>query len=419
MHKEKSLAFFLFFGNLISTAKIELAGPMKVFIIGGGIVGLATAYQLQKKFPSYEITLLEKEASLGFHQTGNNSGVVHSGIYGSLKARNCVEGKKQLLTFCDTHNIPYAQCKKVLVATEKSELPTIKMLKKRGDSNGVAVKEISPEELREIEPYAQGIQALLVPKCQIIDYGQVAQKLGEVIQRNGGKILLNHRVESIRYAYPKWNIDTSKNTFTCDYLINAAGLYSDRIAEMALPDKELPCRILPFRGEYYLLKEDKRNLVNGLIYPVPNPKLPFLGVHLTRMINGQVEAGPNAVLAMSREGYRKTDFILKDFTDTLSYSGFWKMSMKYWKTGAYEMYRSMSKNAFVKSLQRLLPSIDADSIIPGGSGVRAQAIKKDDSLADDFLILQDEVSLHVLNAPSPAATSSFSIGQTIVDRIKA
>lgn len=396
-------------------------GLMKVIIIGGGIVGLATAYQLQKKFPSYEVTLLEKEASLGFHQTGNNSGVVHSGIYykpGSLKAKNCVEGKKQLLRFCDEHDVPYAQRKKVLVATEKSELSTIKMLKNRGDSNGVDVKEISAEELHEIEPYAQGIKALLVPKCQIIDYGVVAQKLGQVIQENGGEILLNHRADSIHYSYPKWHIETNKKTFTCDYLINAAGLHSDRIAATALPHKDLPCRILPFRGEYYLLKEDKRSLVNGLIYPIPNPKLPFLGVHLTRMINGNVEAGPNAVLALSREGYRKTDFILKDFAETLSYSGFWKMSMKYWKTGAYEMYRSMSKKAFVKSLQRLLPSIDTDSIIPGGSGVRAQAIKKNGSLADDFLIMQDDVSLHILNAPSPAATSSFSIGQTIADRIK-
>lgn len=393
---------------------------MKIMIIGGGIVGIATAYQLQKKYPSFHIIMIEKEQELATHQTGNNSGVVHSGVYykpGSLKATNCVEGKKKLLAFCEEEGIPYQKCSKVLVATREEELAPLQELKRRGDANGVKVEKISSDALREIEPHVSGISALLVPECHIIDYSSVALGLAKAFERCGGEIHRGEKVEHLHYSFPRWIIETDAKTYSPDFVINCAGLYSDRIAKMALPEKDLPCKILPFRGEYYLLKKEKRALVNGLIYPVPNPKLPFLGVHLTRMISGSVEAGPNAVLATAREGYKKSDFVLKDFSDALSYSGFWKLGMKYWKTGLYEIYRSFSKQAFVKSLKRLVPEIEIDDLVEGGSGVRAQAITKNGKLVDDFLIIQDEHSLHVLNAPSPAATSSLSIGQTIVDRL--
>ena len=392
---------------------------MKIVIIGGGIVGLATAHALIKKFPTFKVTLLEKESTLAAHQTGNNSGVVHSGIYykpGSLKAKNCVDGKQMLLEFCDQHNISYEQCKKVLIATRKEEFSTLKELKRRGSANGVKVEEISSEQLKEIEPHAAGLKALLVPECQIIDYKQVSRALAKDFEEKGGVIRTNERVEHLHYSFPRWIIETSQKTQRCDFVINCAGLYSDRIAKMALPDKKIPCQILPFRGEYYMLK--KKSLVKGLIYPVPNPKLPFLGVHLTRMIDGSVEAGPNAILATAREGYAKSDFLMHEFVETLSYPGFWKLSMKYWKTGMYEMYRSISKKAFTKSLQRLVPEIQAEDLTLGGSGVRAQAVRPNGKLVDDFLILKDEYSMHVLNAPSPAATSSLSIGQTIVGMLE-
>ena len=365
------------------------------------------------------MTLLEKESTLAAHQTGNNSGVVHSGIYykpGSLKAKNCVDGKQMLLEFCDQHNISYEQCKKVLIATRKEEFSTLKELKRRGSANGVKVAEISSEQLKEIEPHAAGLKALLVPECQIIDYKQVSRALAKDFEEKGGVIRTNERVEHLHYSFPRWIIETSQKTQRCDFVINCAGLYSDRIAKMALPDKKIPCQILPFRGEYYMLK--KKSLVKGLIYPVPNPKLPFLGVHLTRMIDGSVEAGPNAILATAREGYAKSDFLMHEFVETLSYPGFWKLSMKYWKTGMYEMYRSISKKAFTKSLQRLVPEIQAEDLTLGGSGVRAQAVRPNGKLVDDFLILKDEYSMHVLNAPSPAATSSLSIGQTIVGMLE-
>ncbi|MCP5503961.1 MAG: L-2-hydroxyglutarate oxidase [Chlamydiales bacterium] len=393
---------------------------MKIMIIGGGIVGLATAYQLQKKYPSFHVIIVEKEDEVATHQTGNNSGVVHSGIYykpGSLKATNCVQGKKKLLDFCNEEGIAYELCPKVLVASRQEELATLQELKRRGDANGVKVEEISKEALRDIEPHVSGIAALHVPECHIIDYSEVALGMAQAFERNGGEIRRSEKVEYLHYSFPRWIVETNAGTYSPDFVINCAGLHCDRIAKMALPEQDLPCQILPFRGEYYLLKKEKRELVRGLIYPVPNPKLPFLGVHLTRMVNGNVEAGPNAVLATAREGYKKSDFVLKDFSDVLSYSGFWKLGMKYWKTGLYEMYRSFSKKAFVRSLQRLVPEIGMDDLEQGGSGVRAQAIMKNGKLVDDFLIIQDEHSLHVLNAPSPAATSSLSIGQTIVDRL--
>lgn len=392
---------------------------MKIVIIGGGIIGLATAHALIEKFPTFQVTLLEKESTLAAHQTGNNSGVVHSGIYykpGSLKAKNCVDGKHRLLEFCDKHAVPYEQCKKVLIATQEEEFPTLREIRKRGNANGVKVEEISLKELKEIEPHAAGLKALLVPECQIIDYKQVSMALAKDFEKKGGIIWTNEQVEQLHFSFPKWVIETNQKTERCDFVINCAGLYSDRIARMALPNKKIPCQILPFRGEYYMLK--KKSLVRGLIYPVPNPKLPFLGVHLTRMIDGRVEAGPNAVLATAREGYVRSNFVMHEFAETISYPGFWKLSMKYWKTGLYEIYRSMSKKAFTKSLQRLVPEIQAEDLVKGGSGVRAQAVLPNGKLVDDFLIFQDEHSMHVLNAPSPAATSSLSIGQKIVSKLE-
>lgn len=392
---------------------------MKIVMIGGGIVGLATAHALLEKYPMFQVTLIEKEDVLASHQTGNNSGVVHSGVYykpGSLKAQNCTLGKRMLLKFCDQYDVPYEACKKVLVATHEDEFATLKELKKRGDANGVLNEEISKEELKEIEPHAAGLKALLIPECHIINFKKVAEALSQDFKAKGGSIRLGEKVENLRFSFPRWSIETSKTTERCDYVINCAGLYSDKIAKMALPHHEIPCRILPFRGEYYMLQ--RKNLVKGLIYPVPNPKLPFLGVHLTRMIDGKVEAGPNAVLATAREGYQKSRFVLSEFVETIAYPGFWKLSRKYWKTGLFELHRSFSKKAFTKSLQRLVPEITESDLIPGGSGVRAQAIRPNGALVDDFLILQDEHSMHVLNAPSPAATSSLSIGKTIVDKLE-
>jgi L-2-hydroxyglutarate oxidase LhgO len=392
---------------------------MKIIIIGGGIIGLATARALLKKFPKFKVTLLEKEPEIARHQTRNNSGVVHSGIYykpGSLKAKNCTLGKKMLLDFCDEMGVPYENTHKVLVATKREELTTLKELYKRGGQNAVEVKEISKEELLEIEPHAAGLKGLLVPKCQIIDYSKVSAALAKDIEERGGSFLLGEKLTYLRYSFPRWVIETLKQTHTCDFVINCAGLYSDSIAKMALPNAQIPCQILPFREEYYELK--KPSLVKGLIYPMPNPRLPFLGAHLNKMSDGKVEAGPNTVLATAREGYLKTSFSLKEFSETLTYSGFWKFTAKYFKTGIYEMHRSLRKKAFTKSLNLFVPEIQMEDLEPLRGGVRAQAVKKDGSLVDDFLIVQDTHSLHVLNAPSPSATSSLSIGQTIASMIE-
>jgi L-2-hydroxyglutarate oxidase LhgO len=389
----------------------------KVVIIGAGIVGLATGYQLLKAAPHLNIVILEKESSPAQHQTGNNSGVIHSGIYykpGSLKAKNCLAGKNELLSFCTQFSIPTQKLGKVIVATQKDQIPRLAEIESRGRANDVLLERIGPARLKEIEPHVQAIEALWVPDCSIISYRQVADQLAAEFIRLGGELRFQEAVHAI---HPGIIVESSKAIHQASHLINCAGLFSDRIARKALGSQKVPHRILPFRGEYYELVESKRSLVNGLIYPVPDPRFPFLGVHLTRMINGHVEAGPNAILALAREGYRKTHINLIDCLDTLTYPGFWKMAAKYWRAGFYEIARSASKKLFLRDLQKLVPAIEEKDLCPGGAGIRAQVVARDGKLIDDFSILEEKNMVHVLNAPSPAATASFAIGRHIANRV--
>lgn len=396
-----------------------------ITIIGGGIIGLATAMQLAENFPSLKLLLLEKETHLAKHQTGHNSGVIHSGIYykpGSLKAQTCVSGRKALLEFCDRHRIPYQLCGKVIVATHNEELPRLDELLRRGTANGVpGLEMIGPERLKEIEPYTNGIRALYVPGTGIIDFTRVAKAYAERFLSSGGEIRTLHEVRGVAHGNDRLIIKTLAGEFRSKYSINCAGLFVDRIAKITNrtgpPNKakDMDLRIIPFRGEYYTIIPDRRSLVKGLVYPVPDPRFPFLGVHFTRTIHGDVEAGPNAVLAFAREGYRKTDVNVRDLWQILSYRGFWLMAQKHWKTGLGEIYRSISKRAFVRALQRLIPDVRADDLASGGAGVRAQALSVTGALMDDFVIAQTPNVVHVLNAPSPGATASLSIGKMIVD----
>jgi L-2-hydroxyglutarate oxidase LhgO len=395
-----------------------------ITIIGGGIIGLSTAMQLAERYPRLKLLLLEKETQLAKHQTGHNSGVIHSGIYykpGSLKAQTCVSGRLALLEFCDRHNIPYDLCGKVIVAPHLEELPRLDELLRRGTANGVpGLEMIGPERLKEIEPYANGIKALYAPGTGIIDFAKVAQAYAEVFRSSGGEILTSHEVKGIAQGEGGLIIETFAGAFRSRYSINCAGLFVDRIARLtnrmssrnAGNDGDL--RIIPFRGEYYTIIPERRSIVKGLVYPTPDPKFPFLGVHFTRTIHGDVEAGPNAVLAFAREGYRKTDVNVRDLWQILSYKGFWSMAQKHWKTGLGEIYRSMSKRAFVNALQRLIPDVRVDDLASGGAGVRAQALSATGALMDDFVISQTPNVIHVLNAPSPGATASLSIGKMIV-----
>jgi L-2-hydroxyglutarate oxidase len=382
-------------------------------IIGGGIIGLAAAYSILKEDREINLILLEKEADIAQHQTGHNSGVIHSGIYykpGSLKAKNSVLGVQKLLEFCKLHNIPYDLCGKLIVATDESELPRLEELFKRGQANGVGdLKLLEKNEIRKIEPYANGIKALYSPNTGIIDYSLVAKKLLLEIQDRGAQVFLKHKVERIEKRESEIVLMASNQEFVTKNLINCCGLYSDEIARKTGIDfKE---KIIPFRGEYYFLNPDKSNLLKGLIYPVPNPKFPFLGVHLTRRLSGQVEVGPNAVLAFAKEGYKKRDIKLKEVRDYLNYSGFWSMALRYWKVGFYEFYRSYSKKMFLKDVQRLMPEIQEKDLFPGGSGVRAQVVSPNGQMVDDFLIKEAPQILNVLNAPSPGATSCLAIGE--------
>jgi len=385
----------------------------QVAIAGAGIVGLATAYQLLMLRPGLQVVVLEKEHDLALHQTGRNSGVVHSGVYykpGSLKAKNCIEGRRELLAFCEAESIPHKKLHKLIVATRPEELPYLKELQTRGTANGIAgIRLISRGEAKEIEPQVNALEALLIPDCYIIDYKEVSQALFRKINQAGGKIELGNQVQIVRNG----QVVSQKRTFDVQAFINCTGLHSDRLAG----SKDL--KILPFRGEYYELIPEKRSLVNGLIYPVPDPKFPFLGVHLTPMINGKVEAGPNAVLSLAREGYKKTDCNWRDLKETISYAGFWKMALKYWKAGCYEMARSWSKKIFLRDLQRLVPAIGERDLIPGGTGIRAQAVRRNGTLVDDFAFLERDREIHVLNAPSPAATASLSIGRIIANMASA
>jgi L-2-hydroxyglutarate oxidase LhgO len=388
-----------------------------VVIIGGGILGLSTAMQFVRRYPSVKIAVVEKEDSLATHQTGHNSGVIHSGIYyrpGSWKSRFCVAGVQKLVQFCDENEIEYERCGKAIVATHPSELGRLDDLYQRGVANGVAGLElVGPERLKEIEPHTYGVKALWAPNTGIVDYVKVANAYANRFQEAGGDIFTGAPVHGVAPSGDSLAVKTDRGTLIARNIINCAGLYADRIARMA--GEKTDVQIIPFRGEYYTLRPESRHLVKGLIYPVPDPRFPFLGVHYTRNIHGGVEAGPNAVLAWAREGYRKSSFNLGESLGAVTFPGFWKMSMKHWKTGMSEMHRSYSKSVFVKDLQKLIPEIRAEDLASGGAGVRAQAVARDGALLDDFSIMRGRNAVHVLNAPSPGATSSLAIGEHLVD----
>ncbi|MCA6380278.1 MAG: L-2-hydroxyglutarate oxidase [Cytophagales bacterium] len=392
-----------------------------VIIVGGGIVGLATALQIKKTNPTLRFLVLEKENELAKHQTGNNSGVIHSGIYykpGSLKATNCFRGYQLLIDFCREHEVPFELCGKLIVATDEHELPLLQTLFTRGEQNGLTkLKKLVKEELKEHEPHVAGIAGIFVPQTGIVDYKLVAEAYGKVLQKEGAEIHLGERVVSLKKEVNKTIVVTDKQDYEARVVINCAGLYSDKVAAMTVAN--LNVKIIPFRGEYFKLKKEKEYLVKNLIYPVPDPNFPFLGVHFTRMAKGGVEAGPNAVLAFKREGYKKSQINLAELAETLAWPGFQKVAAKYWKTGMGEMYRSFSKAAFTKALQKLIPEIQESDLTEGGAGVRAQACDREGGLVDDFLIIEDANVIHVCNAPSPAATSSLAIGETIAQKAAA
>ena len=389
-----------------------------VAIIGGGIVGLATAWQLSQSRPELKSIILEKESNLGEHQTGHNSGVLHSGIYykpGSLKAINCRLGKLAMETFCREQEIAHEICGKVIVALNADELPELQKIYERGIANGVSCEMISAERLRELEPHAAGIKAIHVPEAGIVNYRQVCDRLGRMLQDLGNEILTGACVTKVRQASPASTIITTKGEFNATLVVNCAGLHSDRVTKLS--GDRPPAKIVPFRGEYFELKPEAEYLCRNLIYPVPNPSFPFLGVHFTRMIGGGIECGPNAVLALAREGYSKTSINLRDLTESLTYPGFLKLAARHWRMGIGEIWRSFSKKAFVRALQRLMPEIRAEHLVPAPSGVRAQAVLPDGSLVDDFLIVEGQHVIHVNNAPSPAATASLNIGRMITEKI--
>ncbi|WP_202080962.1 L-2-hydroxyglutarate oxidase [Caldalkalibacillus salinus] len=389
-------------------------------IIGGGIVGLSVGMAIYEKYPEAKVTIIEKEKQLGYHQTGHNSGVIHSGIYyqpGSLKAKYARRGSQAMIEFCQRHKIEHDICGKVIVATKEEELSIMSELYDRGRQNGLSIEKIGTEELKEIEPHVRGLGAIHVPTAGIVNYQQVAEAYAHIIKQKGGTISLGEEVQNIEETDQDVHVETKHTSYRTHVLINCAGLQSDRIAQ--LTGVSLDVKIIPFRGEYYKLIPEKRHLVKNLIYPVPNPDFPFLGVHFTRMIGGEVEAGPNAVLSFKREGYRKTDIDLRDLTDVLGYKGFWKLARKYTREGLEEMVRSFSKKKFVQSLQSLIPEMTEEDLISGPSGVRAQALKKDGQLVDDFHIVEGKRSIHVCNAPSPAATASLEIGKAVVQKMPA
>ena len=388
-----------------------------VVVVGGGIIGLATSMKLTQDFPNLKVAVLEKEKEVAQHQTGHNSGVIHAGIYyapGSQKANFCSTGGKLLRDFCDEYGIAYDMCGKLIVATDDSEVPQLEELFKRGTENGAqGLRMVNQEEIKDIEPYSAGVKAILSPNTGIIDYFEVSQAYATRMRENGGDLLTNVKVMSIENKDNLVYINTTSGTVVAKYVLNCAGLHADTVAKMMGVD--VGVKIVPFRGEYFSIIPEKEHMVKGLIYPVPDPSMPFLGVHFTRRINGSVEAGPNAVLAFAREGYKKTDVNLKDTLGTLSYSGFWKMSAKYWKVGMHEQYRSLVKGVFVKSLQKLMPEITGDDLGDPGAGVRAQVIDSNGGLLQDFAIEASANAIHVLSAPSPGATSSLTISEYIVD----
>lgn len=390
-----------------------------VIIAGGGIVGLATAYTILRKDNNVKLLLIEKEEGVSRHQTGNNSGVIHSGIYykpGVLKATNCIKGYKMLLDFCDENEVPYDICGKVIVATDESEIPAMMTLYERGNENGLeGLKILSETELKELEPYVTGVKGIFVQQTGIIDYKVVSDKIYENILKYGGMVVFEERLTMIKEHEDSVEIRTNKNNYSADTLITCCGLQADKAA--TLNNNDLRIRIIPFRGEYYKIKKEKSYLVKNLIYPVPDPNFPFLGVHYTRKMNGEIEAGPNAVFAFKREGYKKFDIDFGDLFNSLSWRGFQKVAGKFMKTGLMEYYRSFSKPAFTRALQKLTPSITESDLETGGAGVRAQACDIDGKLVDDFLFIENKNVLHVCNAPSPAATSCLAIGEAIAERV--
>ncbi len=389
-----------------------------IAISGAGIIGLSTAYQILKKHPSKSILLIEKEGLIGQHQSGHNSGVIHSGIYyppGSLKAKNCLRGYELLLEFCKAKSVKHEICGKVIVATRESELEGLEKIRQRGEANGLkGLQYLNQEPLKEKEPHVRAVKALWVPQTGIVDYPEMMVALKDEIETSGGRFLFNSPVKRI-WGKEEAKISAGEEKIRADLFINCSGLYSDKVCREAGIKTDV--KIVPFRGEYYKIKKERQHLVKNLIYPVPDPNFPFLGVHFTRMINGGIEAGPNAVLAYAREGYKKSDINLGEFMETLAWPGFQKVAKKYWKTGLGEFWRSYSKSAFTRALQELIPEIEQEDLVPGGSGVRAQACDRTGGLLDDFNIQRTENSIHVLNAPSPAATSSLSIGEHIANLI--
>ncbi len=388
------------------------------FIIGGGIVGLATAWRLTQRFPSARVTVLEKEHAIALHQTGRNSGVIHSGIYykpGSLKATNCREGKQQLEAFCQDQQIPFDRCGKVVVATRQDQLAALDAIEQRGLANGVASQRITVEQLHELEPHCAGVAALHVPETGIVDYTAICHRLAKLVVDAGGRIVTGAEVNAIAERGEQIIASTNQGEFVADFGVNCGGLYCDKIARMTGVDPEI--QIVPFRGEYFTLKPAAAHLVRNLIYPTPDPAFPFLGVHFTRMIGGGIECGPNAVLAFAREGYTRWQLKPSEFAATIGFAGFRKLATRYWRTGLGELWRSYSKGAFVAALQQLVPEIRSEHLQPAPAGVRAQAVRPNGELVDDFLLKPAGRMLHVLNAPSPAATASLRIGQTVVDAI--
>ncbi|MCS6775978.1 MAG: L-2-hydroxyglutarate oxidase [Chloroherpetonaceae bacterium] len=388
-----------------------------VLLIGGGIVGLATAYRLLERVPGLALAVLEKEPEIGQHQTGHNSGVLHAGLYyapGSRKARLCREGKAALEAFAADHGIPFEHCGKLVVALSEEELPRLQALKERGMANGVeGLEEVGPERMRAIEPYVTGVRALWSPKTGIIDYRRVACALAQEIAGRGGRILTGQRVTGITPRADGVVVRAGPREFFCRNVISCAGLHSDRIA--AMTDAAGAIQIVPFRGSYYTLRPQARHLVRGLIYPVPDPRFPFLGVHFTRTINGEVLVGPNAVLAFAREGYRRTDCVLADLWQTVTFAGFRRLARRHWRTGLMELWRDWSKPAFAAELARFIPQIRPEDLLPGPSGVRAQAVDMEGNLVDDFAFGESPHVLHVRNAPSPAATASLAIGRELAE----
>lgn len=390
-----------------------------VIVIGAGIVGLASAYRILEAKPDLKLLIIDKESDAAKHQTGNNSGVIHSGIYykpGSLKAVNCINGYNQLINFCNENGIKYDLCGKVIVALNDKELPALESIFNRGKENGLTnIKYLTFEEVKELEPHVQCVKGIHVPQTGIIDYKEVSAKLLQLLKEKGADAKFNEKVVKIEKRTGSNIVVTKMLEYESEVIVCCGGLYSDELASFSTDDVNF--KIIPFRGEYYKIRKEKEYLVKNLIYPVPDPAFPFLGVHFTRMIGGGVEAGPNAVFAFSKEGYKKSDVNFSELFTSLTYPGFIKIAAKYWKTGMGEMYRSFSKSAFTNALQKLIPEIKEEDLVEGGAGVRAQACSKDGKLIDDFLIVQNGKILNVCNAPSPAATSSLSIGNSIKDKV--